>query len=157
VSAFCIIFCAASIRPGVAVVRTSSAPLTFGFSQMFRIPFEHAIAFTLIAKFATCLCFSFAYSTQITALSQVGLPVACTALHLHPRALLGVREHALTGCATGHAMIVIWYWDKDYKVYAMNGYLLLLRFVCYGIVLTRTPFIKVVSLYIIEPLRFNAL
>jgi ethanolamine permease len=125
VSAFCIVFSAASIRPGVAVLRTSSAPLTFGFSQMFRIPFERAIAFTLVAKFATCLCFSFAYSTQIAALSRSGFMWRAQHSQYIPERYSEFVS-ILTGCLIGYAMmIIIWYWDKDYKVYLQNGYLLL--------------------------------
>ena len=141
ISAICILFCSASISPGVSILRKSMKPLSYGYSQIFNIPLHHALAFTMIARFGTCLCYAFAYSVQIAALSKSGFmwrtTTDSTLIPIEYNRLISI----LTGCLIGFLLnLMIWYWDKDFKMYLYNGYRTLAYFINIMIFITYIVF-----------------
>ena len=122
VSAFSILFCMSSIAPGVAVLRRSpGAPMSFGISSMFDIAMEDAMAFTFLAKYATCIVLTFAFKREMAALSKSGFLWDSQKWGCIPdRAdrLVGL----LVGCCAGYLLnIMILHWHVDVRLYVINS------------------------------------
>ena len=126
VSAFSLLFCISSIAPEVKVLKKfPAAPLSFGFSSMFDIPIEHSIAFTLLAKYSTCLVFTFAFTQQMAALSKSGFLWNSRKWGFVPDRYDNVVS-LLVGCGFGYLLnVLIFYWSEDIRLYVVNGFKIL--------------------------------
>ena len=124
-SVVAVVFSTVSIYPGVAVLKLTRTPLMFGFSEIFDITPLQALSFTLIAKFATCLPYAFAYSVLISSLSKSGFMGRSSHLHFCTSShsyLAGIFSGSIVGFILN---LVIWFWDKEFLIYLSRGYALL--------------------------------
>ena len=126
ISAFAIVFCVASLNPGIHILKNNKTPLIFGFSKIFDITLIQAISFTFIAKFATCLPYAFAYSIQLTAITKSGYLFQpfqnIKNFNNNTKYILSI----FSGSALGFIInVILWFWDKDYTQYVSNGYKIL--------------------------------
>ena len=148
ISAFTIVFCVASLNPGIQLLKTNKTPLIFGFSKIFNITPIQALSFTFIAKFATCLPYAFAYSIQLTAITKSGYLFQSFQniknFNNNTKYILSI----LSGSALGFIInVILWFWDKNYTQYVSNGYKIL------GYLINLTIFVT----YIVFKSKFSTL
>ena len=126
VSAFSILFCASSIAPGVSVLRQyPTAPLSFGFSSIFNVSMEHVVVFTMLAQYASCLGFTFAFTQEMAALSKSGFLWNSRKWGFVPDRYDNVVS-LLVGCGFGYLLnFLTFYWHHGIRLYTVSFFRLL--------------------------------